>query len=427
MEFMGIKREIRKIAELGMGAISIVTLILAGCGGGGGGGGSPVATTTTQITAFKGMFTTGVATVYDAAGTQITTGNIVSGVGSVTYPNTVAYPLVISVSGVYQNEANNYATEPTQFPLRGLIASSSVAASASGVPVTAITEMAVAQIEKTAGSLTAAHASNPITAANATTAISNVLTQFGFTANPVPSFNTDGTPKDGNTVALAGLGVALSSGGANLSTALNTLAAQWATPSSAVSAINTILPKLVSGISYVQQYGVSSTLPPTGAVPTPPTTATTPQPINVVTSTAATQIASATTLLSNLHTDFILQASGVQADLNNIISPFQEAQNFELFLSTGMTLASNGKSTGASAYVNGYPCKLLSLSGVARRSHHHWNGGLSVVWQLRKRNTDNSPVDHRGAEQHLGGGIHTHADRHLYMERHDCSKCFVVN
>jgi len=35
MEFLGIKRDIRKVAELGIGAIALGTLILAGCGGGG--------------------------------------------------------------------------------------------------------------------------------------------------------------------------------------------------------------------------------------------------------------------------------------------------------------------------------------------------------------------------------------------------------
>jgi len=40
MEFMKIKGDMRKFAELGVGAIAISTLILAGCGGGGGGSSS---------------------------------------------------------------------------------------------------------------------------------------------------------------------------------------------------------------------------------------------------------------------------------------------------------------------------------------------------------------------------------------------------
>jgi len=378
MEFLGIKRDIRKVAELGIGAVALGTLILAGCGGGGGGGSSStppaVATTSTQITAFKGMFTTGVATVYDATGATIATGNIASGVGSVTYPNTVTYPLVVSVSGVYLNDVTNLP-ESTTVPLLGFVASSAVAAAVSGVPVTAITNLAVAQIQQTAGSLTVPHASNPITVSNVTTALTNAGTQFGIPATAIPSFDANGLAKDGNTVALAGLAQALNSQnpGTNLSTALNNLAASYANPASSVSAVTAILPKLSLGITYIQTFNASPQLPPTAAaavqtainslISNPPPAIT---PIAVVPSSTAAQIATSTTLLSSLHTDFILQASGVQADLNNILSPFQEAQNFELFLSQGMSLASNGTAAYTSrSYVNGYPCVLMSLSGPA--------------------------------------------------------------
>ena len=376
MEFLGIKRDIRKVAELGIGAVALGTLILAGCGGGGGSSSTPpaVATTSTQITAFKGMFTNAVVTVYDAVGAIISTGNIASGVASVTYPSTANYPLVVSVSGVYLNDVTNLP-ESTTVPLLGFVASSAVAVAASGVPVTAITNLAVAQIQQTAGPLTVPHASTPITVSNVTTALTNAGTQFGIPATAIPSFDANGLAKDGNTVALAGLAQALNSQnpGINLSTALNNLAASYANPASSVSAVTTILPKLNAGITYIQTYNASPQLPSTAVtavqtavqnlIITPPPAIV---PIAVVSSSAATQIATSTTLLSSLHTDFILQASGVQADLNNILSPFQEAQNFELFLATGMSLASNGTAASTSrAYVNGYPCVLMNLSGQA--------------------------------------------------------------
>jgi len=396
---MKIKADARKIAELGVGAIALVTLILAGCGGGGGGGGaSAPAGTTATIVPFKGMFRSGTISLADSSGNTvpILSGASInaSGVATVTYSPTVQYPLVVSVTGSYINEAKGGATESTVAPLRGFVASSSVAAAPAGIPVTAITELAVAQVQLAVSGVAGYTISNN----NVTTAINNVVSELGI-PNTVPSFDANGNATDGNTAALQGIALAIGAHnpGANLSASLSTvgqnLAAALANgPASSVAAaavVATYVPNLTSHIATAVANN-SATLPASPTIPAgPPLSPPSIVSVGVPTSAAATQIASATTLLNNLNAVFLKQASGVQADLNNINSPFQEAQNFSIFLYQGMMLASNGSLTNTALHqsvtVNGYPCVLTSVS----------SGTGTVVCQWANNNVNTGPTIHQ--------------------------------
>ena len=403
MEFMGIKREIRKIAELGIGAIAIAALILAGCGGGGGGGGAstPAAGSSVTIVPFKGMFVSGSVTLKDNAGNPVTItggGTISNGVASVTYTASASqYPLIVSVSGSYRDETKGGATQVAATPLRGFIASSAAAAAATtpatGIPVTAITEIAAAQVQLAASGVPGAISVN-----NVNTAINNVVAELGI-PNTVPSFDANGGALDGNTVALEGIALSIaSSNPGNLSAALTTVGQNLATAlnnsslsASAVAAVVTAnLPGLSATIVTATGNNVTS-LPPTATVPVgPPAIPPVIVPVQVVTTAAASNILTATTLLTRLHTGFIQQASGIQADLNSINSPSQEAQNFALFLYQGTMLASNGSLTNSSlsksVTINGYPCVLTSLVSNVGTVYCQWannNGnGKSTIHQL---------------------------------------------
>lgn len=183
---MELKRKIRKAAELGIGLTAIATLILAGCGGGGGTSGGGAATSAT-ITPFKGPFSSGATvTLKDANGnlvSLISGGTInASGVADVTYSANVTYPLIVEVTGSYYNE-NTGAMETATVPLRGLISS---AGAASSVPVTIVTETAVADLQTRLGSFAPAH---PIQAASAVAALNVAGAMLGIPASAVPAFN----------------------------------------------------------------------------------------------------------------------------------------------------------------------------------------------------------------------------------------------
>lgn len=404
MEFMKIKGDMRKFAELGVGAIAISTLILAGCGGGGGGSSSAppaVAGTASTIVPFKGMFKNGTVTLTDNAGNpvQLISGGTINanGVASVTYPTNVQYPLVVSVTGSYINEAKGGATETATAPLRGFVASS--AAAASGVPVTAITEMAVAQIALASSGVSDYTLSNN----NVNTAINNVVSELGI-PNTVPSFDANGGALDGNTVALEGIALAIASNspaGSNLAAAISkvgqNLAAALATgsASSVAATVSANIPNLTS--KWIPQATSNNTnsLASNATIPAgPPALPPAVVPVGAVSASGAAKIATATTLLNSLNTGLLQQAAGVQTDLNSINSPFQEAQNFALFLYQGMTLASNGsltnKTLSQSVTVNGYPCVLTSVTGGTGTPYVG-----TAICQWANNNVNTAPTIHQ--------------------------------
>ena len=380
---MKIKSVIRKVAELGVGITAITVLVLAGCGGGG--GSSPAAaaaSTSTTFTPFKGFFSSGHITLRDRDGLLVTQtgGDIANGHATVTFPSNVNYPLVASVSGVYINEVTGASEVTGTSPLLGLVADATAASSA--VPVTAITNMAVAQIAKAVGSPIDAPHSTSLAPADAVNAISAVVGQLGI-PNTVPVFNASGVPADTNTVALAGLSqeaAALQSG--NLAAALQNLATTWAqNPASSVAAI---MPTLSTAIASAVALNEAS-----GVAITPPDVTPSPTPIGpVVLSPVLAQITAAKNLLTSLRSNVLLlgntgntgntgflqnQASAVQSDFTASTGAFGESKTFLKFVTNAVGLLRNHSNLsttipiGITVYSNGQPgyCGALAVSGVA--------------------------------------------------------------
>lgn len=271
---MDIKSALRKGAELGVVFAALTTLILVGCGGGGGasGGGTTTgAATTSTITPYKGPFAPGATvTITDANGNPVTllTGGTVgaNGIISVTYSPNVVYPLLVSVTGTYYNEVTGLS-ESTTVPLRSLITD---ATAATNVPVTIVTETAVALLLNQTGGISA---TNPMQAASAVAALGTAGTIFGIPASTVPSF-TGNTTSDPNTILLSALAVvANSQAGANLAAKVVALANSLATnPASAPSvittgALNSAIGAMTSGASSVAASGVTAPSAPTISAP----------------------------------------------------------------------------------------------------------------------------------------------------------------
>ncbi len=270
---MQLRPTLRKATELGIGLTVIATLILAGCGGGtsaSGGGGAAAAMTTANVTPFKGPFYSGAAvSLKDANGNPISlisggTSNA-SGVASVTYSSNVTYPLIVEVTGNYYNE-NTGLAETASVPLRGLINNAGAAAN---VPVTIVTETAVADLQARLGGFAAAH---PIRAASAVAALSVAGTMLGVPASAVPAFTAPNQTSDANTLRLAAWAVVANSQatGTTLADKVKALANSFATmnPASAPTAVisqatfDAALTSMTSGASSVMAAGTS--------VPTPP-------------------------------------------------------------------------------------------------------------------------------------------------------------
>jgi hypothetical protein len=180
----------------------------------------------------------------------------------------------------------------------------------------------------------------------------------------------------------ANLATALSATGQALATALVNSSA------SAVAAVSTNLPSLAAKITTAASNNAStmgSSVVPAGPPAVTPVTVA----VGVVAPAAATKIATSTVLLNSLNNGFVKQASGVQADLNSINGPFQEAQNIALFLYQGMTLASNGSLTNTalsrSVTINGYPCVLTSVAG----------GTGTAICQWANNNVNTGPTIHQ--------------------------------
>jgi hypothetical protein len=268
---MNIKQNLRKGLEAGIGFVAITTLVLAGCGGGsssstGNAGGST--STSATITPYKGMFMAGATVVVkDANGNPVslTSGGTVnaSGVVSVTYAANVTYPLIVEVSGSYYNEVTGL-TETTATPIRGLITN---AAGAANVPVTIVTEAAVADLQNRLGSFAAAH---PIPAASAVAALNAAGTLFGVPASAVPAFDpATNKTSDSNTLLLSAWAVtANAQSGVTLADRVRALAnsligASGVAPNTHQTAFNAALTSMTSGASSVM---AASATPP--ATPT---------------------------------------------------------------------------------------------------------------------------------------------------------------
>lgn len=212
-------------------------LLISGCGGGGGGsadntgstgstGGTVAADTTTTITPFKGKFIAGTVSLIDANRRAVPllngSGAInANGVASVTYASNVVYPLIISVTGTYLDEITGASTVST-VPLRGFIPNADAAAV--GVPVTAITEIAVAKV------LQQTPASMAITPYAAVTAITEtadaVAGQFYSQAMSPPVFDAEGKTTSPATLQLAALSVVANTHGVgvDLTAKINSMA-----------------------------------------------------------------------------------------------------------------------------------------------------------------------------------------------------------
>lgn len=164
---MNIKRNLRKAAEFGIGLVAITTILLAGCGGGSGGSSNQVAATTAiRVTPMKGKFSSGSTVIIKRAsdGVQVATGTTnATGVATINVPTSATGPFLIEVGAVgdsYFDESTglNATIAAGGTGLRALIPDSS----ANDVGVTALTEMAVGQIEAASGGIAAATAKDVI-------------------------------------------------------------------------------------------------------------------------------------------------------------------------------------------------------------------------------------------------------------------------
>ena len=193
---------------------SVIGVLLAACGGSGGGGSggnkvdTPVATSSATISPFKGPFSSGAVTLKDANGKTVAliTGGTVNanGVATVSYSANVVYPLVVEVTGTYYNEVTGM-TETSTSSLRGIIISASNVAANSPVPVTMVTETAVADLQNRLGTFSS---SSPITTTSAAASLSTAGTVLGIPASTVPVFDhVTRKTSDANTLRLAALAV----------------------------------------------------------------------------------------------------------------------------------------------------------------------------------------------------------------------------
>ncbi len=206
---MQITSTLRKVTELCVAISAITVLFLSGCGGGSGTAGTGGANVTSlTITPFKGPFSSGRVVLRDANAGLVTirSGETLnaSGVANITFDSNVIYPLLVEVTGNYYNE-NTGLVESAAVPLRGLITGASAFSAGSAVPVTIITETAVAELQNRLGIFSA---SSSISAASAVVALQNAGYMFGISASAVPVFDpVTNESSDPDTLRLAALAV----------------------------------------------------------------------------------------------------------------------------------------------------------------------------------------------------------------------------
>lgn len=273
MEQQNIKKHLKKVAEIGVSSFLISTLVLTGCGGGGNSTSisstnTPSTNTTASITPYKGQFSEGATvTIKDANGTPITliSGGTVnaSGVANVSFSSTVIYPLMVEVTGTYYNEVTG-ANETTASPLRSVVAN---ATAASSIPVTIVTETAVADLETQSGG--SISSSNPMNAISAVAALSNAGTAWGVPASAIPTFNpVTHKSNDSHTIRISALAVVANSQaiGATLAEKVKNLAKTMASlnaassPASVVtqSAVDNALTTMTTGTHNMLESGASA-------------------------------------------------------------------------------------------------------------------------------------------------------------------------
>ena len=213
------------------------------------------------------MFSSGTVTLQNANGVSVplVSGGTINANGnaSITYNANVAYPLIVGVTGTYYNEVTGTA-ETSTAPLRGIITNTTAASS--NVPVTIVTETAVAILQNRTGTISS---SNPATSASAKVALSVAGAMLGISAAAVPAFNpVTNLISDANTIQLAALSVVANSQvGTTLVDRINTLAIRLATlgnnaPTTIISqaAYNQALASITSGILSILAPG--ATIPP---------------------------------------------------------------------------------------------------------------------------------------------------------------------
>lgn len=303
---MNVKLNIRRSVEIGVG-MTVIATMLAGCfGGGGGTAAAPgAATTTTTVVPFKGAFTGGTVTVFDATHTQIGTGTInASGVATVTYPSNARYPLIVEASGSYVNEVTGLV-EQTAAPLRAMVPDVTTATAASGVAASVVTELSVAlAVQQNGGGFAV-----PLTPASAVAATTQAELTLGVptgTAQQVPAVNASGVPANAAAATLAGLAPTLSVfSPTNLSQGLNNFVAS-AAALPAASGINAVIPAASSAQVTANLAAMNVRLAASGvaapiAAYTPPASSVTQ--IQTATQQAAAQQAAAATAASNFLAD----------------------------------------------------------------------------------------------------------------------------
>lgn len=211
---MKVKGNVRRIVEIGIGSVAITTLLLAGCGGGGGaGGGGQTATPSgaIRITPMKGKFSAGTAVKVKRSkdGVVVATGATdAAGVATIIVPTSEAGPLLVEVGAVGDSYFDESVGTNASIPaggagLRALIPDRS----ANDVGVTALTEMAVGQIEAASGGIAAATATD-VVATNVTVGnsfgIDDVLDAPSIIGNGT-QLDTAGGGADRHALTLAAL------------------------------------------------------------------------------------------------------------------------------------------------------------------------------------------------------------------------------
>ena len=208
---MDIKRSFQKITEMGVGAIAIGALVLAGCGGGGGGIsdflGGP-GSTALSVVALLGQFSPGAhVRVKDNTGTVIVSG-VVDTSGQVKFdsiPAKAAYPLLVEAGAnndTYFDEhtgaIQTISVAGNAYAIRAFVPSAAV----SQVGVTTLTEIAAGGLVDSSGApLTGI---TPASAIGANTAVGQM---FGIADPTIPPTIVSGVGAT-NTVASLGSTIA---------------------------------------------------------------------------------------------------------------------------------------------------------------------------------------------------------------------------
>ena len=366
MELIGIKHSIRKITELGIGAIAIVTLILAGCGGGGVASLSPLSDAI-SVVALLGQFSQGATVrVRDRNGNVLDTQKIdATGKAQLTVSHSAPTPLLIEagITGdTYFDEKNGIQTI-SGVGIRAFVPSTAV----SQVGVTALTEIAAGGLLDASG-----NPKSGITAASAIGANTAVGQLFGVadpTIQPtvvsgVGATNTLGsTSADQYALKLAALaymaGTGQNAADTNAQDVAHTLSANLnaGTGTSAASAVQSMQTQLLTTnlVSNAQASTVASAL----TIPVSTTT------LSTLTGVASSYALSAENNGSSISTIISVAqnaASSVEADLNQGLSAASAVAQVQTGAASGIPPITQATTLFTSLRTN---AQLLGNSGKA--------------------------------------------------------------